>query len=402
MQTVSARIKQFNSDRIPEYAALKYSMMAGNAFRFFRGTCHLFYEDLARHDVFADHPLSWICGDLHLENFGSYKGNNRLVYFDLNDYDEAVLAPATWEIVRMVTSIFTGFESLQISKAEATRVAKLFLQKYSATLANGKALYIEPQVAVGIVKKFLDQVCERKQKTLVKQRALLKPKENKKPSFIISAKLFGIKGKEKKELIAFLRQWLRANKHLPFPVRVLDAGFRIAGTGSVGVKRYVFLVQNAFNQKKFGLIDMKQAKPSSVQPYLKIKQPSWNSEAERVVGVQQRMQNVPPALLGTAVFKKDTFVIKELQPTSDKIDFLLIKDRYKDIAQVIHDMATLTASAQLRSSGRQGSANADELIAFGQNTSWHQQLLDYAITYAAQVKKDYRSFLKDYRHGYFS
>ncbi|MBS1935367.1 MAG: DUF2252 family protein, partial [Bacteroidetes bacterium] len=146
----------------------------------------------------------------------------------------------------------------------------------------------------------------------------------------------------------------------------------------------------------------KQAKPSSVQPYLKIKQPSWNSEAERVVGVQQRMQNVPPALLGTAVFKKDTFVIKELQPTSDKIDFLLIKDRYKDIAQVIHDMATLTASAQLRSSGRQGSANADELIAFGQNTSWHQQLLDYAITYAAQVKKDYRSFLKDYRHGYFS
>ncbi|MBS1935482.1 MAG: DUF2252 family protein, partial [Bacteroidetes bacterium] len=235
MQTVSARIKQFNSDRIPEYAALKYSMMAGNAFRFFRGTCHLFYEDLARHDVFADHPLSWICGDLHLENFGSYKGNNRLVYFDLNDYDEAVLAPATWEIVRMVTSIFTGFESLQISKAEATRVAKLFLQKYSATLANGKALYIEPQVAVGIVKKFLDQVCERKQKTLVKQRALLKPKENKKPSFIISAKLFGIKGKEKKELIAFLRQWLRANKHLPFPVRVLDAGFRIAGTGSVGV-----------------------------------------------------------------------------------------------------------------------------------------------------------------------
>src|SRR5579871_3768649 len=278
-------------------------MMSGNAFRFFRGTCHLFYEDLGKNDVFADHPLSWICGDLHLENFGSYKGNNRLVYFDLNDYDEAVLAPATWEIVRMVTSIFTGFESLQISKAEATRVAKLFLQKYSSTLANGKALYIEPQVAVGIIKKFLDQVCERKQKTLVKERAVLKPKENKKQSLIISQKLFKIGSKEKKELITFLRQWLKTSKHLPFPVRILDAGFRIAGTGSVGVKRYVFLVQNAFNQKKFGLIDMKQAKPSSVQPFLKTDQPSWNSEAERVVAIQQRMQNISPALLGTATFK---------------------------------------------------------------------------------------------------
>jgi uncharacterized protein (DUF2252 family) len=402
LQKVSQRIKDFNSGRIPEYVKLKYSMMAGNAFRFFRGTCHLFYEDLSKNDIFSDHPLSWICGDLHLENFGSYKGNNRLVYFDLNDYDEAVLAPSTWELVRMVTSIFTGFESLKISKSEATRVSKLFLQKYAATLANGKAMYIEPQVAVGIVKKFLDQVCERKQKTLVKQRAALKIK-NKTPSLIVNeTKLFALSRIDKKELMMFMRKWLKESKHLPFPVRVLDAGFRIAGTGSVGVKRYVFLVQNAFNQKKFGLIDMKQAEPSSLQPYLKIKQPSWNSEAERVAAVQQRMQNISPALLGTAAFKENSYVIKELQPTSDKIDFLLIKDRYKDIVQVIEDMAMLTASAQLRSAGRQGSANADELIAFGQNTSWHQQLLDYASNYSVQVKQDYRSFLKDYNKNNFS
>ena len=87
--------------------------MAQNAFAFYRGTCHLFYEDLQSDHTLPASPLTWICGDLHLENFGSYRGQNKMVYFDLNDFDEALLAPACFELVRMVTSIFIGFESLK-------------------------------------------------------------------------------------------------------------------------------------------------------------------------------------------------------------------------------------------------------------------------------------------------
>ena len=402
MPTVSQRIKQYNSDRVAAYVPLKYKMMATSAFRFFRGTCHLFYEDLSKHDTFSSHPLTWICGDLHLENFGSYKGNNRLIYFDLNDYDEAILSPTTWELTRMVASIFTGFESLQISSSEALRISKLFLKTYSETLQKGKALYIEPQTATGIVKKFLDNICERKQKTLMQRYALLKNKKNKQGTLINNAKLFPVTVKEKRALISNLTKWLKTNGQLQFPFRVIDARFRIAGTGSVGVKRYAFLVQNTASPKKYILIDMKQAKQSSLQPYTKIKQPHWNSEAARVVAIQQRMQNVYPALLGTTMYKNESYVIKELQPTADKIDFLVIKDRYKDILKVIEDMAVLTASAHLRSSGREGSAIADELIAFGYNTGWQQHVIDYAFTYSKQVKKDYASFLREYKKGFFS
>ena len=147
---------------------------------------------------------------------------------------------------------------------------------------------------------------------------------------------------------------------------------------------------------------MKQSKTSSLQPYLKNPQPSWNSEAERIISIQFRMQNVSPAFLSPIQFNEDWFVLKELQPTEDKIDFGVIKTRFKDVARVIRDMAILTASAQLRSSGRQGSAVADELISFGDDNSWHQTLLDYAASYANQVKNDYQSFLKDYKEGYFS
>ena len=54
---------------------MKYQVMAENPFRFLRGSCHLFYEDLYHSDALPHHPLTWISGDLHLENFGTYKGD---------------------------------------------------------------------------------------------------------------------------------------------------------------------------------------------------------------------------------------------------------------------------------------------------------------------------------------
>ena len=400
MSSIAERIRQFNSNRVPAYTALKYEMMAVSPFRFLRGTCHLFYEDLAASEALPGYPLSWICGDLHLENFGSYKGDNRLVYFDLNDFDEGVLGPVTWELARMITSIFTGFESVGIKRKEATRVASLFLQTYSATLAKGRARYIEPQTAKGIVRLFLDKVCERKQKELIRQRTLLK---NERLGLRIDqVRLFSVTKPLKKELSDHLTQWIKQDPHLQHRYRVVDTGFRIAGTGSLGVKRYVFLLQNIREPKKHLLIDMKQALPSSIQPWLGTQQPAWPSEAERVVAIQERMQNIPPALLSTTIFQDDPYVLKEMQPTADKIDFLMVRDRYKDVERVIRDMALLTASAQLRSSGRQGSTLADELIAFGKDQHWQQALLDYAVAYAAKVKKDYQAYFTAYKAGYFN
>src|SRR6201991_4185437 len=155
MAKILQRLQEFNKDLLPEMVQLKYEAMAENAFRFFRGTCHLFYEDLAAAEPLPLSPLAWICGDLHLENFGSYKGDNRLVYFDLNDFDEGILAPAAWELVRMVTSIFIAFENMEMNEEVATNMAAQFLNNYSATLSKGKALAIDPHIAKGIVCTFL-------------------------------------------------------------------------------------------------------------------------------------------------------------------------------------------------------------------------------------------------------
>src|SRR3569833_1130606 len=143
MADLSERLIEFNKPLLPEMMQLKYEAMAENAFRFFRGTCHLFYEDLSAAKPLPLSPLTWICGDLHIENFGSYRGDNKLVYFDLNDFDEALLAPASYEVVRMVTSIFIAFENLEIETEKALKMAGLYLKTNSATHAGGKASSIE-------------------------------------------------------------------------------------------------------------------------------------------------------------------------------------------------------------------------------------------------------------------
>ena len=139
MSKTAQRIKEYNRELLPDMVQIKYKLMAENAFRFYRGTNHLFYEDLSKINIIPRSPAAWICGDLHLENYGSYKATNRLVHFDLNDFDESILAPVSWELARMVTSIFIAFNSLKIDNDRAYKMARLYLKTYSDTLKKGKA-----------------------------------------------------------------------------------------------------------------------------------------------------------------------------------------------------------------------------------------------------------------------
>ncbi len=394
MATLYERLTEFNKALLPDMAQLKYEAMAENAFRFFRGTCHLFYEDLAAAAPLPLSPLAWICGDLHIENFGSYKGDNKLVYFDLNDFDEALLAPATYEVVRMVCSIFIAFDNLKIEQAKALNMARLFLKTYSATLAKGKAISIEPRTAKGIVCAFLTAATRAGEKELLKKRTISKKKR-----IMLSLedeRHFKLEKGLRRELKAHINQWIKTSSDGPYNYEVISAVFRLAGTGSIGVKRYLFLLKSTNTKNKYLLLDMKQARSSSVLPYLPVQQLQWETEAARVIGVQQRMQNVPAALLSTTVFRGESYTIQELQPVKDSIKFKQLKD-YRDMYQVIDDMAALTASAQLRSGSIQGSGTLDDLMAFGADQGWQEAVINYAEHYALVTKKYFREYLKDYK-----
>src|SRR5689334_6608570 len=131
MKSLEQRIKEFHRDRNQPTLALKYKLMAENEFTFYRATCHLFYEDLHSEPALGQGPLVWACGDLHLENFGSYRAFNGLTYFDINDFDEAMLAPACWELGRFLCSIGMASDIWKYSASEAEGLMILVLKEYT-------------------------------------------------------------------------------------------------------------------------------------------------------------------------------------------------------------------------------------------------------------------------------
>lgn len=400
MTTVTDKINQFNSGRNPQLLKRKYENMYANAFVFYRGSCHLFYQDLPAQSFLEQSPPSWICGDLHLENFGSYKADNRNVYFDINDFDEGILAPCLFDVTRVLTSIILAADvTLKIDEKAAVQLCKSFSSSYAKTLQEGSARLMEENLAKSTLKDFLDDIQDRKRKDFINSRT---EKNNGKRKLLIDNKRFiEISNSEKQQIANTLEAWAKNHENPEF-YKVLDVAYRVAGTGSLGLERYVLLLEGNGEGNHY-LLDMKIANPSCLTPYVKLKQPEWRNEADRIVKIQKRMQLFPLAFLNLIECEQRWFVLKELQPSQDSMDFKICKGNLDKLDSVISSFAEIVAWDQLRSSGRQGSAIADELIAFGNSVSqWHENLLHYSINYAKKVQQDYQEYCEAYDAGYFS
>lgn len=386
---IKTRIEKFNNGRNPELLKLKYKKLATDPFYFFRGTCHLFYEDLSQNSGMNLAPLTWICGDLHLENFGSYKGDNRLVYFDINDFDEAVIAPCTWELVRFITSIIVGSRTLGIDEKESLNLSELYLKTYSQTLSKGKAKTVEKETAKGLVKDLLESLKKRNRADFLDKRT--QEKKGKRRLIVDNKRIIPATAAEQENVQKLIKNWHHTTNQNADFYQILDIQKRIAGTGSLGLERYIILVEGNGSPDENYLLDFKETQSSSLQPYLPVSQPQWETPAKRVVAIQQRLQGTSRALLEAINDSDKSYLLRELQPEEDAVNLQAWDGKLGRLQKLIETMAQVTAWDQLRSGGRQGSAIADELINFGQS-SWHNSILEYAVYYSQKVNQDFQEF----------
>jgi uncharacterized protein (DUF2252 family) len=381
-----------NAGRDPERLAMKYAKMAQSPFIFLRGACHLFYDSLPDSSLFRDAPLAWCCGDLHFENFGSYKGDNRLVYFDINDYDEAALAPATWDMARLLTSIQCGAEALKATQAEALAVSRSCLDAYRSALINGKPLWVEQETSIGLVNALLTNLQSRERATFLDKRTIRKT--HRRSLILDGVKALPASDAQKKLVTEFMVGFASTQPDPKF-FDVLDIGRRIAGTGSLGVERFVVLVEGKGSPDGNYLLDIKEAKPSAMAPHLArlgIKQPNWADEASRVVTVQNRMQAVDHALLHAVKLGGLPCILKGLQPSEDRVSIGEWGKKLDRLKDVVATMGRILAWDQLRASGRSGAATADELIAFAQRGDWVTEMLDSATQMTQTTRQQWQAF----------
>jgi uncharacterized protein (DUF2252 family) len=392
------RIKRFNRDRDPERVALKYKAMSKDAHAFFRGSCHLFYEDWPQNHRLDSAPLVWACGDLHIENFGTYRGDNRLLYFDIADCDEAILAPCTWDLARLLTSALVAARAFGLKRRPGLALCNTFLHAYCWALDDGKARWIERALARGLIKTAFQRVERLTTREFIGKRTARKA--GKTVLKLDGKHALPITQDDRERIDGFMRSFAEKQTNPAF-FKVLDLARRIAGTGSLGVERYTILIKGQGTESGRFLLDLKATTASALEPYLAVKQPDWKNEAKRVVEVQRRIQAIVPALLQAVTIDSKSYILRELMPTEDKIELKETTASAEELEVLARDTGLVVGWSELRSGGRDGSATIDELQAFSKRRKWRATVVEYAEHYADVAWGDWKSFRDAYQDGAF-
>lgn len=396
MSKLIKRIQQFNAGREPERLAMKYHNMRSSAFVYLRATCHLFPGQLPKLKALSKAPAVWSCGDLHLENFGSYKGDNRLSYFDINDFDESALIPASWDIVRLLTSVRLACAELEFKAERVRELVDLLLVAYFQQLRHGSARWLERDTATGPVNELLATVSARKRADFLDSRSTRITKSGKKRKLLIDGKkALAASQNQHAQVCEFMEKFAKTQREPEF-YEVLDVARRIAGNGSLGVDRFVVLVRGKGNPDNNYLLDLKQAVPSALTAALKIKQSAWASEGERVVALTRRAQAVPVAFLHAVQMNGSNYVLRDLQPSADRVSFEKQGNDVRRLNELMLAIGRCTAWSHLRGSGRQGSAIADQLVEFGSDDSWQKVMRRASASCAENIGVEWKTYSEAY------
>src|SRR5271168_1225618 len=134
-------LEESDADRIPGLIPVKYQRMGVSPFTFFRGAAIVQARDLANAAVSG--ITVHACGDAHLANFGGFASPERVLVFDINDFDETFPGAWEWDIKRLAASLILAARDQGFSKSvadEAVRSAAASYRERMAEFAEMKTL----------------------------------------------------------------------------------------------------------------------------------------------------------------------------------------------------------------------------------------------------------------------
>ena len=121
---------------------LKHQQMAAALFPFLRATYYRWAQiwpevcgDLAKA------PQVLAVGDLHVENFGTWRDAEGRLIWGINDFDEVWRLPYTNDLVRLATSAQMAIETNRL-RLDMKDAARAMLEGYSESLAAGGVPYV--------------------------------------------------------------------------------------------------------------------------------------------------------------------------------------------------------------------------------------------------------------------
>lgn len=162
-------IQQWNAPLSSVDRQGKYCRMAESAFTFYRGSNHLFWQDFSNdprlNQFSSSRTVTWLQGDLHANNYGAFDDDKGTVVYELNDFDESVLANYQYDIWRMATSILLiARENDGFSNSDQEIFVDAFTENYLDTIADVRGNSSETSITLnasntyGLLDDFLRDV----------------------------------------------------------------------------------------------------------------------------------------------------------------------------------------------------------------------------------------------------
>ncbi len=390
-------LDQAKTKAFPALLDRKLERMTASPLAFLRGAAPLFYELLAGHPSLTEGPRGkgWLTGDLHLENFGAYRPlplalsgdrhDHDEATFDLNDFDDAVIGPWRIDVLRLTTSLILAGRELGAGGVRVLELAHEMLQAYVAAAFAGKASPKLPKEPAPVT-RLVDQVAERTRKQLLDGRTeVVKGKRR----FVRGARYADLPRGLAKRVDAAFALYARAldDEFRPEPgaLEVLDAAWRIAGTGSLGGVRVGVLVRGKGGPDGAWVFDMKEQGTPSATVLLGRPPKKWRlSPAERVVTAYRACVARPAWLLGTSAMGDLSLFVRKLAPQEDKLDLGKLRDADLD------PLATYLGALAGRAHARGGTKHPRKAWTEGECSA----LIDRAVAVAGIHEATYLALCK--------
>jgi hypothetical protein len=297
----------------------KLDALAGTPFQFFRGTFHLMARDVIEARVPLAHALApegLIVGDLHLENFGIYRGASGALVFDVNDFDDVGCGPLDFDLKRLCTSamLLPGLaHGVRLNAARS--IAKAWQEELEKVGGRFPIPAWTEQKAEGRVLELLRKGGRKSREVMFTRCA-----PEKGHARLVQGDKFVRPAKAWSQLVEqAMQEYLDSLKQLkaadaPRGWEVLDVAYRFKGTGSLGRLRFTVLLGKGGERRA---VELKEARPSAMDDARGT--PPLRDRARVQTASIRRLQGDPWPRVAATRFGKLAALGRENEPEEEKV-----------------------------------------------------------------------------------
>jgi uncharacterized protein (DUF2252 family) len=385
--------------------------MLPSPFTYYRGTALNMAVDLAGTPSTGFRVQA--CGDAHLGNFRCFATPERRVIFDIHDLDETLPAPWEWDVKRLAASFVVACRTNGLSDKRARDAVLTCVRSYREAMARFSAMRaldvwyarFEAETLVADIEEADVRARTRKSLAKAKQVCVVEdvfpklvdtsgatPAIKDDPPYIYHHLERG-----EDEFYARIEEvFSHYRGSLPDDRRVLldryalkDKAIKVVGVGSVGTVCSVALLMAGEQDPLF--LQVKEARPSVLEAHAG---PSvYPNHGQRVVKGHRLMQSASDIFLGwTEDGSGRHFYVRQLRDM--KLKFRI--EQFRSAKMVI--FADWCGGTLARAHARSGEP---ALISgyLGEDDTFDQAIVAFAVAYADQVERDFERFTKAVREG---